>query len=241
MATSVRRFFSNIISGLIADKDKRKKVRVILNSDIVSYLRFIRRDVGSIHKIKTFTGYQARSLLISVNDEYIYKFPLQRTDSNELALRERDIVSALAPISPIYIPPVEILKYKKVLVRKYRFINGVQLRKMPLDTALGLVEKIAPVIANFLYMIGRADPAEIAKYKPSPDMQCGYMFGWTQGDIADNFLVDEKTHEIIAFIDWEDAVFGDFCPMFKNEKRSPSRELMAAVQIEYDKLYKGKK
>jgi hypothetical protein len=52
---------------------------------------------------------------------------------------------------------------------------------------------------------------------------------------------NEKTHKIIAFIDWEDAFFGDFSYLFKNEKRSPAREFMAQVQIEYEKIYNGKK
>lgn len=242
MASSIRRFFANVISGFIADKDTRKKVRVILNSDIGAYLRFIRHDTGRpLHKIKTFVGYQARSLLISVNDEFIYKFPLRRSDANTLALRERDIVAALSPLSPIYIPPVEILKYKDVLVRKYEFIHGVQLRKLPLDTALGLIDKLAPVVANFLHTIASANPPEIAHYKPTPDAKSGYMFGWTQGDVCDNFLIDEQTGQIIAFIDWEDVFFGDFTRLFKNEKRSPGREFMARVKIEYDKLYNSEK
>ena len=241
MASSLRRFFANVISGFIANKDTRKRVRVILNSDIGGYLRFIRHDIGSLRKVKTFVGYQARSLLISVNDEYIYKFPLRRSNANELALRERDIVSALAPLSPVYIPPVEILEYKDMLVRKYKFINGVQLRKLPLNTAMELIDELAPVVANFLHTIACANPPEIAQYKPTKNAKSGYMFGWTQADVCDNFLIDEKTHKIIAFIDWEDAFFGDFSYLFKNEKRSPAREFMAQVQIEYEKIYNGKK
>ena len=104
MAGKIRRFFTNIICGCIYNKDARKRVRVMLNSPMSSYIRFIRRDIDApIKKIKTFTGYQARNLLISVNDEYIYKFPLRRTNSGELTIRESRIVGALSPVSPIYL------------------------------------------------------------------------------------------------------------------------------------------
>ena len=43
--------------------------------------------------------------------------------------------------------------------------------------------------------------------------------------------------KIIAFIDWEDCMFGDFSQIFTMDKRSPHRELMAAVRREYDALY----
>ena len=50
-------------------------------------------------------------------------------------------------------------------------------------------------------------------------------------------LVVLKTMKIIAFIDWEDCEFRDFSAMFHSDKRSPHRELMLAVEREYDRLY----
>lgn len=240
MAGSIRRFFTNIICGFIYNRDTRRRVRVVLNSSMVDSLRFIRKNLGRpIRKIKTFVGYQARNLLISVNDEYIYKFPLRRSNSRELTLRESRIVSALAPLSPIYVPPVEVFSHRGVLVRRYEFIRGTGLRQMPVEVALANLETLSKQIARFMYEIGCSDPESIRDLKPDANMKPGYMHGWSQGDICDNFIVDMNTMQVIAFIDWEDSAFGDFSRIFSGDRASPHRELMSAVKREYDRLYFG--
>ena len=238
MAGPIRRFFTNIICGCIGNKETRKRVRVVLNSDMVSNIRFIRKNTGlPVKKLKTFIGYQARNLLVGINDKYIFKFPLRRSNSDDLAMRESRIVAALAPLSPTYVPPVNTYMHRGHIVRRYEFISGTQLRKMPLDIALANIDKLAPQVAKFMFEIGRADPVEIRALKPNPDAKPDYMYGWSQGDICDNFIIDMDTMEIIAFIDWEDCAFGDFSRLFTADKRSPYVELMQAVRVEYDKLY----
>lgn len=238
MAGNLRRFLSNIICGCVYNKDKRKQLRVVLNSPMRSYIKFIKKNIdGPIKKIKTFVGYQARNLLISVNDEYIYKFPLRRSNSNELAIREKRILDALGPISPVYISPVDIYEHNGEIVRRYKFSHGTQLRQMPVDVALQNVDVLAPQIARFLYIIGCADPQEIRDLKPDVNALPGYMYGWCHGDIGDNFMVNMDTMQIVTFFDWEDAEFCNFSRLFNADKRSPHRELMAAVGREYDKLY----
>lgn len=241
MAGSIRRFFANIICGCIYNKDTRKRVRAVINSDMISYLRFIRKNTGlPIRKIKTFTGYQARSLLVSVNDKYIFKFPLRRSNSDALALREARIVDTFRKISPIYVPPVEIFYHRGRVIRRYEYIRGTMFRQLPLDVALSNIDKLASQIANFIFTIGESDPVEIRDLKSNPRARPKYMHGWTQQDVCDNFFVDAKTMQIIAFIDWEDSEFRDFSKMIFNDKRSPNRELMDAVKREYDKLYFAK-
>ncbi len=238
MAGPIRRFLTNLICGCIYNKDTRKRVRVVLNSSMMDSVRFIRKNLGvPVHKIKTFVGYQARSLLISVNDTHIFKFPLRRANSRELTMREKRIVGALAPISPIYIPSVDVFAHRGELIRRYEYIRGTQLRQMPLDIALANIDVMAKQIAEFIYTIGASDPESIRDLKPAPDAKPGYMYGWTQGDICDNFMVDMKTMKVIAFIDWEDCVFGDFSTLFIGDKRSPNRELMTAIKREYDRIY----
>ena len=99
------------------------------------------------------------------------------------------------------------------------------------------LDKLAAQVARFLYEVGRADPDAIKDLKPRPDMHPGYMFGWCQGDVCDNFIIDIKTMTVRAFIDWEDARFCDFSYMFNCEKRTPAREFMNAVRVEYDRLW----
>ena len=242
MAGAIRKFITNAICGLIYNKDTRKRVRVILNSDMMGYIRFIQKTTGlRARKIKTFIGYRARNLLISINDKFIFKFPLRRSDSNDLALREKRIVEALAPFSPIYIPPVKTMRYQDKIVRQYDFLSGVQLRKLPADTVLKNLDKLVAPVAKMLYEIGCADPEQIRDLKPNPKDKPGYLYGWCQGDIADNFLINPDTLEVTAFIDWEDCTFGDFSDLFSGDKRSPMREFMGALKQEYDKLYQGQK
>lgn len=238
MAGSIRRFFTNVICGCVYNKDTRKRLRVILNSPMIDSLRFIKNNTGlRLKKVKTFIGYQARNLLISVNDKYIFKFPLRRNNSRELTMRESRIVDAFARISPIYIPAVDVFSHRGVLVRRYEFIHGTQLRQMPIDVAMANIDTLARQIALFIYEIGMSDPDTLRDLKPTPDARPGYMYGWSQGDICDNFIVDMNTMKIIAFIDWEDCVFGDYSGIFTINKRSPHRELMAATLREYDRLF----
>lgn len=236
--TSVPHFLSNIICGLIPDKARRKKARVMMNSPMAIQVQFIRRNIDEpIRRLKTFVGYQARSLIIGVNDKWIFKFPLRRDNSDELAQREVRIVNALSPLSPIYIPPVQILKLRGRLVRKYEFVRGKTLRQTSPDLILKHKTKLARQIANFLYVIGTSDPAEIRDLKPSASACPGFLFGWSQGDVCDNFMIDTETMNVIAIIDWEDAHFGDISPQLVNDRRSPQRELMAAVKDEYEKIW----
>ncbi len=236
---AIRKFFANVVSGLVINKAKRKKVRVILNSPMMSYVKFIRRDLGDekIQKMKTFIGYRARSLIIGVNDKYIYKFPLQRSNYRELAMREKRIVDAFQNISPIAIPPVELLTWRGILVRKYKYVPGKTVSQFDAADILRHKTKLARQVANFMYVIGQSDPAEIRDLKPNPDEKPGFMAGWCQGDICDNFMIDDKTFNVLYFIDWEDCAFAPFECVMGWAVRTPGRELMAAVRSEYEKIY----
>lgn len=234
MSGTLRKFLTNIICGCIYNKNTRRHTRVVLNSNIISDIRFMRKNLNTpLRKIKTFIGYQARSLLISANDEYIFKFPLRRVNSDELALREKRLVDAFISISPIPIPTVDIFEHRGILVRKYKFIHGAGIRQISPELIKKHKTKLAKQIARFMYEIGTSDPIEIRDLKPKPNTKPGYMYGWTQGDIFDNFIVDTKTMKIIAFIDWEDCEFRDFSNLFRSDRHS----LMPTVKREYDKLY----
>ncbi len=235
---SIRHFFSNIICAFVYDKNLRKKLRVVLNSPIREYKRFIRADTGLRRPhCRTFVGYQARSLIIGVNDKWVYKFPLRRDNYRILARREQRLVRTLSQYSSIPVPDVRLMEYDGLLVRKYDFMPGTTLRKAPRDLILANLDSLAAKVARFMYELATVDPAEIRDLKPIPNARPGYMYGWCQGDICDNFMIDLKTMKITAFIDWEDARFCDFSYMFNCEKRSPAREFMIAVRTEYDRLW----
>ncbi len=234
----IRASIVNIICTFIPNKMTRHKVRAIMNSDISGYRRLIKRDLGMpIKKIKYITGFRGRNLILAVNDEYIYKFPL-RHRNGDVAIREKRIVDALQPLSPIAIPDVDILEYKGKLVRKYKLIHGLQINQIPFETVNANKEKLARQIAKFMYEIGRANPSTIRDLKPNSAKKPGYMYGWNQGDIYDNFIVNIDTMKIIAFIDWEDSTFGDFSQFMQGARFENEQILVPLVRAEYDKLYK---
>lgn len=235
---SIRHFITNIICGFIYSKAERRRLRVVLNSPIMEYIKFIKQDTGIRRpRIKTFVGYQARSLIIGVNNKWIYKFPLRRDNYRELAMREARLVAALAPLSPIHVPSVDLIEYRGMLIRKYEFIDGPTLRTGPRKTIMANLEPLARQVANFLYVIGQSDPESIRDLKPSPDAAPGYLRGWCQGDICDNFIIDMKTMTVRAFIDWEDCAFMEFEWLLRPGRQQPSHDFMPLVRREYDKIW----
>lgn len=239
---SVRHFFTNIICGFVPDTYNRKKLRVVLNSNMVDSLRFIRKNLNQrLFKVKTFVGHQARNLIIGVNNKYIYKFPLRRDNSRELALREKRVVDVFAGLSPIYVPPVELFEHRGNIIRKYEYIHGCTMRQMPPEKILENIKPLSRQVARFLYEVASSDPDTLRDLKPSPDMKPGFMVGWCQGDICDNFIMNPDTMEILAFIDWEDCAFINFSGIFHGEDKSPQQEFMQALEKEYIKLYNRSK
>ena len=233
----VRRFFTNIVCAFVWDQTKRKKLRVMMNSPILTYLRFMRRDMGMpLGNIHFFIGYHAKSLLISANNKYIYKFPLRHKNYRAMAMREKRIVDALSPISPLYIPPVELIEYRGILIRKYDMIPGRGMRALPADVRARFSDKLAREIATFIDVIGRADPMEIRDMKPQPDVHPKPGMGWYHGDIFDNFLVDVETGKINAVIDWEDCAFTDFGDHIASDHRPGVGDFMKRVAAEYQKI-----
>ncbi len=237
LISAVRRFLTNIICAFVYNQEHRKKLRVILNSPVLTYLRFIRHDLGQpLANIRFMIGFRAKSLLIAANNQYIYKFPLRHRDYRTMAIREKSIVDALRPISPLYIPSVELIEYRGILIRKYELMPGVGMRGMPREIQTRLHDQLARQIAHFICVIASSDPAEIRHLKPNPQMRPAPGLGWYHWDIYDNFLVDTTSGRITAVIDWEDCRFGDFGALLRSDPRPGVREFMAVVNAEYDKL-----
>lgn len=234
----LRRFLTNIICAFIYNPDRRKKWRVVLNSPVLSYLRFIRRDLGMRPRhIHLMVGFRAKNLLIAVNDTYIYKFPLRNPNYKSLAQREVRITTALGPVSPIHIPDVRLLTHGDILVRRYEWIRGMGIRQLPPDDAARLRPQLIHQIAQFVYSIGIADPVEIRDLKPAADATPARGYGWYHWDVFDNFLIDPITGNITAMIDWEDCKFGNFAAEITRNRHRDVYPFMDAVWAEYNRLY----
>lgn len=184
----------------------------------------------------------SRNIVIIVNDTWAFKFPVRSENHNQKATHEKRVVDALARYCPVHVPGVELLEMghgdQMAIVRKYECVPGMTVRDMPPELVLNNIDKLAPQIANAVYKIACADPRAIRDIKPTPTAKPGYMYGWCQGDICDNFMIDPETMKIVAYIDWEDARFMNFAFMFDFYKRTPERELMSAAKREYDKIWR---
>ncbi|MCM1294707.1 MAG: phosphotransferase [Muribaculaceae bacterium] len=236
----VRHFFTNLICGLVPNREKRNHLRVILNSDIGAYKKFIRQDLGVKKlKIRTAVGFRARNLIIIANDDFVYKFPLRNNASESVVSREKRVVDAFIDISPIYIPPVEILKYKDILVRKYEYIPGRNIDQIGAHDIRENADVWAAQIAKFLYVIGMSDPKSIRDLIPDNADTPHQDYGWYHGDIESNFMINPRTKNIIAIIDWEDCRYGDFSNIW-NSRRPWRAEFMSRVRDQYLKLCGGK-
>lgn len=243
----MRHLLSNIICGLIWKKTLRDKVRVMIRyPQTLDYIRYVRKFAKNSKKcdIRTVVGRGCRNFVVILNNKHVFKFPLF-DDGKEKSLREKRIVDAFYGISPIKIPLVKIIPYKNIYIRKYEFANGVLLSDIDPNVFYSHRQDIAKQIAKFIYVIGKSDPKEIRDLKKNPKDKPGYMYGWFQGDIWQNFMVDMKTFKITFFIDWEDTKFQSFLPAIyvanRTWEKRNYRYMGVDVVAEYSKLYfKGK-
>lgn len=238
----MRHFLSNIIAGVIRKKSLRDKVRTMIRyPQIHIYTRYVRGLArGGKCKIRTAVGYGCKNWIVILNDERVFKFPLLN-NGRAIAQREWRIIDAFSKISPIKIPSMKIIKYDGVYVREYEFATGKLLTDIPPKFILGNSVHIAKQLANFLYVIGKSDPRALRDLKPENADKPGYMYGWFQGDIWQNFMLDEKTFDITYFLDWEGTNYEDFRGSLRvashNWDKFGYKGIIVDVMAEYSKLY----
>lgn len=235
-------FISNVICLFIPNKKLRDKVRVMIRYPrVFGYIRFVRgyaRNMKSCN-IKTRVGRGCKNFVVLLNDKYVFKFPLM-SDGVEIAQREQRITNALRPISPIKIPEMKIIMHNGIAIRRYEFARGILLSDVDPRVFGAYRDKIAKQIAQMIYTIGESDPLEIRDLKPTPNEKPGYLYGWFQGDIWQNFMLDDEFN-ITYFIDWEDTAFQSFLPAMYVATRTWEKRGYAymgvCVMAEYSKLY----
>ena len=239
----MRHLLSNIVCGFIWKKSLRDKIRTMIRyPQTHEYVRFVRRFAKNMkqRKIKVLVGYGCRNLIVILNNKHVFKFPLT-SDGKEIALREKRHVDAFYGISPIKIPLMKIIPYKDIYVRKYEFAKGTLLTDIKPCFIAQHQEHIAKQIANFLYVIGKGDPIEIRDLKPEPDAKPGFLYGWFQDHMWQNFMLDEQSFDITFFIDWENTAFEDFRQSLyissHNWDKFGYRGIIVDVIAEYAKLY----
>lgn len=204
----------NIVCGFVPGKKNRHRVRTRLTYDIGQYIDFARRDCGRPNGVaRTYSGHGGmKKIIVVIDNEVAYKFPLVASRADTPA-REKMFADAFRDISPVHIPKMELLKFRGMDVLKYEFLDGKTLADMDTATILKFEDKIATQLAEFLYKLGQSDPESIRHLKPADAQKPGMFYGWCHNDIGGNFIVDQNSGDIVAFIDWESACF---CDMHKD-------------------------
>lgn len=75
----------------------------------------------------------------------------------------------------------------------------------------------------------------IRDLKKTKTDRASIMHGWNQNDLWDNFIINPKTFEVVAVIDWEEAGFNDFYDCFTHGTKNTN--VKNALLREYLKLY----
>ena len=242
----MRHLLSNIICGFIWKKTLRDKIRTMIRfPQTHEYVRYVKKLARNMKhpKIKTLVGYGCKNFIVILNNKRVFKFPLLN-DGIEIAEREKRIIDAFSKISPIKIPDMKIILYKNIAIREYQFATGKLLTDIPPKIICQYGGHIAKQLANFLYIIGKSDPREIRDLKPDAKDKPGFLYGWFQDDIWQNFMLDDKFN-ITFFIDWENTKFEDFIPSLQisahNWDKFGYRGIIVDLMSEYAKLYFCKK
>ena len=231
----MKKLLVNILCIFIFNKHKRHMFRLRFNYPIRKWVQFA-KSFSSVHnpRVRCTCGYRGINLVVNVDDKYVFKFPLH-TNGAEIATREKRITDALRPISPIKIPKMEIVYFDDLAIRKYECVRGIGFHDLERAEQDAHVDKIARQLAKFFYVVGMADPKEIRDLKNNKNEKPSIMHGWNQNDLWDNFIMNPRTFDIVAIIDWEEAVFGDFYTYFTSG--TGNRAMKVALLREYLNLY----
>ena len=231
----MKKLLISILCIFVPGRHRRGALRVQLNYPIRRWTKFAKSfSTARYPRAKYTYGFRCANFVVKIDDKYVFKFPLG-DDGYAIATREKRITDALRPISPIKIPKMEIVEFEGVAVRKYECINGIGFHALDRKTQNAHVDKIAKQLAKFLYVVGMVDPREIFDLKDNKNDKPSVMHGWNQNDLWDNFIMDPKTFDVIALIDWEDAGFNDFYKSFVGGTGNDKAKV--ALLREYLKLY----
>lgn len=173
-----------------------------------------------------------------VDNKYVFKVrkKIDTSTPNEKIVREKRITDALRAFSPLEILQIEIIRIDDYTFYKYKFIRGRNLNYFNSTTISRHRNTLGRQIAEFIYQIHNARPAEIQ------DLRTGDGDGWNHNDICNNVIVNPKTMRIIGIIDWEYAGWGALENEFRNctrfSKALKKSGIGDVIRTEYEKFVK---
>lgn len=228
----MKRFLYNILCCFVPSKKFRHQLRLRAKYDIGACVAFALRDYNQPHaRVKLYMGHGTNRVVIVVNGGGAYKFGL----SGHNIERECLLMRELGHI------PSEIIYFDKMPVMKYKFMSGKIITDFPPEKiTYKIATKIGNQLAQIIYDIARSDPSSLRHLKQKPSDAPGIYYGWFHNDLGGNFLLDEKTFNVVALIDWEAAKFFNFRDAIVNDKYLTDHgfgNVHAALVKKLDALY----
>ena len=233
----MKKILVNVLCLFVPKRRWRDMLRVQLTYPVRRWTRFAKSFSNkSKPRVKYTYGHRCINFVVNIDDKYVFKFPL-KNDGREIAIREQRITDALRKVSPIKIPDMELVEFDGRMVRKYECVRGIGFHYLSREIQNAHADKIARQMAKFLYVVGMANPREIRDLKNNPNDRPSVMHGWNQNDLWDNFILNPKTFDVVAIIDWEEAGFNDFQRSFTGG--TGNSLVKVALLREYLKLVLG--
>lgn len=196
----------------VLNKRHRERLRIQLKYDKRKCLNFVYNYMGTRHlKKKYYFGYGCKNLIIVVNDKTCFKFPFHKEQA-QLWEKEKAIVDSFSSILHVKMPKIQIIKQGDMCVKKYDFIDGVTIDCADRELVKKNVWKIANQLVDFIFAMADSNPSKLKSFVPKHSKKPGFLYGWGHNDIGGNFILNPKTMDIIGFIDWENAGYGDIMP-----------------------------
>lgn len=238
----LKRWAANVIVCVIPNKTKRKKIRTKLQFDTKWCVDFVRNIYDGKYKnakLSTYIGRGGQNYIVVVDKKYVFKFPI-RNSANKNPIAEKRISDYFARVSPVRVPKLEIINHNGKFIRKYDFIDGVIIEDADKNLVKQNLDKIAKQIADFLFVMSTSNPVALKDLKPKNAATPGFMYGWSHNDIGGNFILDPKTMDVVGFIDWENAKFGDIMPDMCNAVFHWNKFGHSALGVKIMKFYAEK-
>ena len=184
-------------------------------------------------KMRIAKGGGCLAFIFNNRDVYrVRKTPDEATEVFPRLEREKRITDALRPYCSVEIPDIEIVKGKKFIFYKTKFIPGVILANLPEKKLNMYSDKISEQLAEFLKKLHTANPKSIADLTNN-NKNCH----WCHTDLCSNILINPKTMKITGIIDWEWATWGnislDFHSLYNRRRKMRRTEIPIKTVIKY--------
>lgn len=235
-----RTFFElcDFFVGFIPNRDTRDKIRRDRLYNFRKKINALRMIIpkSEFKNVKLIKGGWNIGFIVNNNAVYKIRKYYKNGAHNDRIIREKRITDAFAKVVKLQIPKIEIIQSDGYTFYKYNFIRGKNMNLSNMRTIEKNKHKWAKQLAQFIFDMHCADPAEIA------DLKVNDGDGWNHHDLCNNVIIDKKSKDIVGIIDWEYAGWGPITTELRNTAVYSSKLTRAGlanlVEAEYNKKLK---